>query len=53
MARTNARNIYINDNDKDKLAEIYGGVLDAIQKGAVSEQIKNKNYSGNPSSGSV
>lgn len=53
MARTNARNIYINENDKDKLAEIYGGVIDAIQKGAVSEQIKNKNYSGNPSSGSV
>lgn len=53
MARTNARNIYIDSENRDKLAEIYGGVIDAIQKGAVSEQIKNKNYSGNPSSGSV
>lgn len=53
MARTDARNIYINDNDKDKLAEIYGGVIEAIQKDAVSEQIKNKNYSGTPTAGSV
>lgn len=53
MARTDARNIYINDNDKDKLAEIYGGVIESVQKNAVSEQIKNKNYSGDPTSGSV
>ena len=53
MARTDARYIYINDNDKDKLAEIYGGVIEAVQKGAVSEQIKNKNYSGDPKAGSV
>lgn len=53
MARTDARNIFINENDKDKLAEIYGGVIDAVQKGAVSEQIKNKNYSGDPKAGSV
>ncbi len=53
MARENALNIYINDNDKDKLAESYGNVLEAVQKGAVSEQIKNKNYSGDPSTGSV
>ena len=53
MARTDARNIYINDNDKDKLSEIYGGVIDSVQKGAVSEQIKNKNYSGDPKAGSV
>ena len=53
MARTNARDIFINDDDKDKLAEIYGGVIEAVQKGAISEQIKNKNYSGDPTSGSV
>ena len=53
MARTDARNIYINANDKDKLAETYGDVIEAVQKGAVSEQIKNKNYSGDPSTGSV
>ena len=37
----------------DKLAESYGNVIDAVQKGAVSEQIKNKNYSGDPATGSV
>lgn len=53
MARTDALSIYINDNDKDKLAETYGEVIESVQKGAISEQIKNKNYSGNPASGSV
>ena len=53
MARTNALNIYIDQDTKDKLAESYGNVIDAVQKGAVSEQIKNKNYSGDPSTGSV
>lgn len=53
MARENALNIYVNDNDKDKLAESYGHVIEAVQKGAISEQIKNKNYSGDPSTGSV
>ena len=53
MARTNARDIYIDSDTKDKLAEIYGGVIEAIQKDAVSEQIKNKNYSGTPTAGSV
>ena len=53
MARTNALNIYIDNDTKDKLAETYGNVIDAIQKGAVSEQIKNKNYSGDPKAGSV
>lgn len=53
MARTDANSIYIQDNEKDKLAEIYGNVIDSIQKSALSEQIKNKNYSGDPTSGSV
>lgn len=53
MARQDALSIYINDNDKDQLAEIYGQVIEAVQKGAISEQIKNKNYSGDPTSGSV
>ena len=53
MARTDARNIIINEGEKDKLAEIYGGVIENVQKSAVSEQIKNKNYSGDPTSGSV
>ena len=53
MARQDALSIYINDNTRDKLAETYGEVIEAVQKGAISEQIKNKNYSGDPSTGSV
>ena len=53
MARTDALSIYINQNTADKLAETYGKVIDAVQKGAISEQIKNKNYSGDPTTGSV
>ena len=53
MARQDAISIYINDDDKDKLAETYGEVIEAIQKNAISEQIKNKNYSGDPTTGSV
>ena len=43
MARQDALNIYINDETKDQLAETYGQVIEAVQKGAISEQIKNKN----------
>ena len=53
MARTDALSIYLDQSNKDKLAETYGEVIEAIQKGAISEQIKNKNYSGDPASGSV
>lgn len=53
MARQDALSIYISDETKDKLAETYGEVIEAIQKGAISEQIKNKNYSGDPATGSV
>lgn len=53
MARQDALNIYVNGETKDKLAETHGDVIEAVQKGAVSEQIKNKNYSGDPTTGSV
>ena len=53
MARQDALNIYVTDSVKDKLAETYGDVIEAVQKGAISEQIKNKNYSGDATSGSV
>lgn len=53
MARTNALSVYLNETDKDQLLEIQGGVIEAIQRGAISEQIKNKNYSGDATSGSV
>ena len=53
MARQDALNIYVTDEVKDKLAETYGSVIEAVQKGALSEQIKNKNYSGDATTGSV
>jgi len=58
MARSTALNIYAGVDSqsqavKDQLAETYGQVIEAIQKAAISEQIKNKNYSGEPSTGSV
>ncbi len=58
MARQTALNIYAGIDSqsqavKDQLAETYGQVIEAIQKAAISEQIKNKNYSGDPSTGSV
>lgn len=53
MARQDALNIFITDEVKDKLAETYGQVIESVQKGAISEQIKNKNYSGDATTGSV
>ena len=54
MARQNALSIYTDTSTtKDQLAETYGEVIEAVQKGAISEQIKNKNYSGDPTTGSV
>lgn len=53
MARQDALSIYTDSSTKDKLAETYGEVIEAVQKGAISEQIKNKNYSGDPTTGSV
>ena len=52
MARQDALNIFAN-GEKEKLAEIYGEVIEAVQKGSISEQIKNKNYSGDATTGSV
>lgn len=53
MARTDALNIVTSGTTKDKLAESYGKVIESIQKGAISEKIKNTDYSGDPTTGSV
>lgn len=55
MARTEAFSIFTNldPETKDKLGEIYGGLIENVQKKAISEQIKNKKYSGEPTSGSI
>lgn len=52
MARTDAQSI-LSAADKDKLSESYGAVIESVQKAAVSEQLKNRNYSGDATSGSV
>lgn len=53
MARTDALSIRTDSSTKDKLAEVQGFVIDAIQKNAISEKMKNTEYSGDPSTGSV
>lgn len=54
MAKQNSLNILVQGTEeKDKLAEILDGVLENVQVSAVSEQIKAKNGSGEPESGSV
>lgn len=53
MARTNALSIVTTGAVADKLAESYAQIIDGVRSGAISEQIKNKNYSGDPLSGSV
>lgn len=53
MSRTNALSIVTSGAVAEKLSESYGQVIENIRTGAVSEQIKNKNYSGDPLSGSV
>lgn len=53
MARTDALSIMTNTTTRDKLAEVQGFVIEAVQKGAVSEKMKNTEYSGDPANGSV
>ena len=53
MARTDALSIYTDSNTRDKLAEIQGFVIETVQKSAVSEKMKNTEYSGDPAAGSV
>ncbi len=53
MARTDALSIRTDANTMDKLAEIQNFVIESVQKSAVSEKMKNTDYSGEPSSGSV
>lgn len=52
MNHTDALSV-LSNTDKDKLLDIKGGVIENVQKGAISEKIKNKNYSGDIKAGSV
>lgn len=54
MSKTDALNIFLSDGTtEDKLMESYAEIIDMVQKGAISSQIKNVNLSGDPEGGSV
>ena len=54
MARVDALSIELQSQvGKDKLSEEYGKTIDTVQANTVSSKLKNKNLSGDPTSGSV
>ena len=55
MARTNAQSIYDSNEDttKAKLAEISGKLIEGIYATALSSKLKNTDYSGDPTAGSI
>ena len=54
MARIQSLNILTQDGEgKEYLAELYGKVIEGVQKALVSNGIKNQDLSGNPVSGTV
>lgn len=53
MARTDALNVFDSGSTKAKLAESYGQVIENLEKNTISALIKNKNLSGDPTTGSV
>lgn len=53
MSKTDALSILQAQSTKDKLAEKDGALIDSIQKDALSSRLKNTEYSGDPTTGSV
>ncbi|MGN1177026.1 MAG: hypothetical protein ACI4S1_16400 [Roseburia sp.] len=53
MARITSLNILLEDSGKDYLAELYGKVIENVNKNLVSVNMKNTDLSGNPEAGSV
>lgn len=53
MARIQSLAILASDKGNDYLAEKYGVVIDNITNGTISAQLKNKDLSGDPSTGTV
>ena len=51
MARINALNVLLEQEGKDYLAEIYGQVIENVQKQCISQQLKNQALSGTPGAG--
>lgn len=53
MARVESLNILTSSDGKEYLSELYGAVIEGVQKELVSTNIKNMDLSGDPTSGSV
>lgn len=53
MARIESLNVLLESSGKDYLAELYGKVIENVQKGTISGRLKNTDLSGNPVSGTV
>lgn len=53
MARLESLDILLDPSGKMLLAEAYDGVIENVQKGTISGQIKNTDLSGDPTAGSV
>lgn len=53
MPRTTAISLLTGENAPASLAELYGHVIENVRKKALSQSLKNKNYSGDPAAGSV
>ena len=53
MPRINALNILTTSEGKEYLAELYGKVIENVQKNIVSATMKNTDLSGDPTAGSV
>ena len=53
MARIESLNVLLDPSGKDYLAELYGKVIDNIQKNTLSSTLKNTDLSGTPTSGTV
>ena len=53
MPRIESLNMLLEGEGKAYLAELYGSVIENVQKGTISSRMKNKALSGDPTSGSV
>ena len=53
MARINSLNILLESEGKDYLSELYGKVIENVQKALISSGMKNTDLSGDPVSGTV
>ena len=53
MARIPSLNVLLEQEGKDYLSELYGRTIENIQKSLISADMKNRDLSGDPTSGSV